>query len=80
VDATAGIVEGASDTETGNDAMTQGNRAVAASAPTPRRLRDLLARRRAAANAVSRSQPVASSSRSQSTIAQFVWRSSVTVP
>jgi len=71
VDATAGIVEGASDTETDDDATTQDNRAdvsVAASTPTPRRLRDLPVRRRAAANAVPRSQPVASTSQSQSTI------------
>ena len=41
VDATAAVVEGASDTETDDDAKTQDNRAdvsVAASAPTPRRL------------------------------------------
>jgi len=72
VDATAGIVEGASDTETDDDATTQDNHAddvsVAASAPTPRRLRGLPARRTAAANAVPRSQPFASSSQSQSTI------------
>ena len=55
-------MEGASDTDTDDDATTQDNRAdvsVAASAPTPRRFRDLPARRRAAANAVPRSQPVA---------------------
>jgi len=66
-----GVVEGVSDTETNDDATTQDNRAdlsVAASAPTPRRLRDLSARRRAAANAVPRSRPVASTSQSQSTI------------
>jgi len=68
VDATAGVVEGVSDTETDDDATTQDNRAdvsVAASAPTPRRLRDLPARRRAAANAVPRSQTVASTSQSK---------------
>ena len=66
-----GVVEGTSDTEMDDDATTQDNRAdvsVAASAPTPRRFRDLLARRSAAANAVPRSQPVASTSQSQSTI------------
>jgi len=71
VDATAGIVESASGTDIDDDAATQDNRAdvsVAASAPTPRRLRDLPARRKAAANAVPRSQPVASTSQSQSTI------------
>jgi len=79
-------VECASDAETDDDAMTQNNRAdvsVAASAPTPRHLRDLPARRRAVANVVPRSQPVASSSQSQSTICQ-VWlavnRDSAVVP
>ena len=41
---------------------------VAASAPTPRRLRDIPARIRAAVNAVPRSQPVASTSQSETTI------------
>jgi len=51
-------VECASDAETDDDATTQNNRAdvsVAASAPTPRHLRDLPVRRKAAANAVPRS-------------------------
>jgi len=66
VDATAGIVESASGTDIDDDTTTQDNHAdvsVAASAPTPRRLRDLPARRKAAA-----SQPLASTSQSQSTI------------
>ena len=61
----------------GHSTIVQTCRSPAASAPTPaltpstpRRLRDLPARRRAAANAVPRSQPVASTSQSypQSTI------------
>jgi len=77
---TAEVVEGTSDTD--DDAGTQymynhADVPVAASAPTPaltpstpRRLHDLPVSRRAAANAVRRSQPVASTSQSypQSTI------------
>jgi len=70
-DSTAGIVAGGSDED--DDARTEYNRGEVpadASGPTPalttvtpRRLRDLPVRRRAAANTIPRSQPVASTSR-----------------
>ena len=66
-------MEGASDTETDDDATTQDNRADDVSSPHLLQLFAVFVNSRRAegqlhANAVPRSQPVASSSQSQSTI------------